>query len=145
MDANRVAQRRQKPARVELNALGLLQASGTRKKGLETIGVLLHGARAAAFREFEHWGRTEGRTESQVQEILETSPCWCAVVILQLGKPHLGDVVQVVRRQCHALLRHSSVLVEIGVAFVEEEHGIGRTVEARKIPLSMFVVEVLIT
>jgi hypothetical protein len=145
MDANCVAQRRQKPARVELNALGLLQASGARKKGLETIGVLLHGARAAALRELEHWSGMEGRTESQVQEILETSPRRCAVVVLQLGKPHLGDVVQVVRRQRHALLRHSSVLVEIGVAFVEEEHWVRRTVEAGKIPLFMFVVEVLIT
>jgi hypothetical protein len=60
MDANCVAQRRQKPARVELNALGLLQAPRARKKGLEAIGVLLHGARAAVLRELEHRGGTEG-------------------------------------------------------------------------------------
>jgi hypothetical protein len=85
-----------------------------------------------------------GGPESQVKEILETSPHRCVVVVLQLGKPQLGDVVQVVQRQRHALLRHSSMLVEIGVAFVEEEHRVGRAVETGEIPLFMFLVEVLI-
>ena len=67
-----------------------------------------------------------------------------AVVVLQLDEPQLRGVVQMIGCHEHALLRHGSVLTEVGVALVEEEHRVGRAVEAGEIPLLVLGVEVLI-
>jgi hypothetical protein len=44
VDAHRVAERRQQPAREELHALEFLQRPGARQQLLEAVLVLLHGA-----------------------------------------------------------------------------------------------------
>jgi hypothetical protein len=87
VDADGVAERRQEPSGEELDPLRLVEPAGARKEGLEPVGILLHGPRAAALRELEHRSGTKGRTKTQIQEILEITPRGRAFIILQLDEP----------------------------------------------------------
>jgi hypothetical protein len=63
MDPDSVAQRRQKPPCEELNALVLLQTTCSWQEGLNSIGILLHRARAPALCQLEQRGRAQWRPE----------------------------------------------------------------------------------
>jgi hypothetical protein len=144
VDADGVAERRQEPSGEELDPLRLVKPAGARQEGLEPIGILLHGPRAAALGELKHRGGAKGRGEPQIQEILEITPRWRAVIVLQLGEPQLCGVIQMIGRHAHVLFRHGSVLAEVGLTLVEEQHRVGRAVEVGKIPLPVFRVELLL-
>lgn len=138
-----MAERWEEAPGVELDALRLLEPACTRKESLEAVGVFLHGARAPALGELEHGRGSERGPEPEVEEILEVAPIRRALVGLQLGEPQLCDVIQMVRRHGYALVHGGAVLAEVGFAFVDEEHRIGRAVVAGKVPLLMLGVEVL--
>ena len=93
MNADSVAQRRQKSSCEELDALKLVQATGARKQGLEAIGVLLHCPCTSALGEFEQRRRAQGWSEPQIEEVLEPAPRRCAFIFLELNKLELGDVL----------------------------------------------------
>jgi len=134
VDANGVAQRRKKPPGVELNALGLLQPSSARQQGLKAIGVFFHVARAAALRELKERSGAQGRPEPQV-EVLESAPGRSALVLLQLDKPQLGHVLEVVRSHPDALLDQGSLLPKVRLTLVGEEQRVGFAVETGEIEL----------
>jgi hypothetical protein len=96
VNADSVAEWWKKAPREELYSLSLVKATRARQEGLKTIGVLLDCARTPAFDKLEHWGRTEGRTKPQVQELLESPPRRCALVFLELVVSQLRDVVHMV-------------------------------------------------
>jgi len=53
VDADGVAEGREKTAGEELDPLRFVQAASTREEGLEPIGVFLHGACPTTFRQLE--------------------------------------------------------------------------------------------
>lgn len=135
VDADGVAERRQKTAGEELDALGLVEPTRARQEGLEAVGVFLHCSRASALGKFEERGRTQGWPETQVHEFLEAPPRRGSLILEQLGVPSLRDVVQVVGRHADALFGHGTVVTEVRLEFVEEEQRIRGAVVAGKIPL----------
>jgi hypothetical protein len=86
----------QKAAGEELDALSFVEAARSRQERLESVGVLLHRARAPALGELKERGRAQGRPETQVQEFLEAPPRRGSVILEQLGVPHLRNVIQMV-------------------------------------------------
>jgi hypothetical protein len=73
-DPHRVAERRQQPAGVELDALLLIQPTCSWEELLESAGVLLDRAGAATLGELEEWRGSEGWPEAQVEQLLESAP-----------------------------------------------------------------------
>jgi hypothetical protein len=138
-----VAQWWQQSAREELDALVLLKAARARKESLKPIAVFLHGSGATALGELEHRGGSEGRPEPQVQQLLEVRPVGCAVILLDLREPQLCHVVEMVGGSAHLVIPRGSVLEEVGVTLVKEEHRIGCAVVAGEIPLLGLGVELV--
>jgi len=128
------AERREETSREQLDPLGFVQVTGAGKKRLETRLVLRDGASTPTIRELEEWGRAQGRSKPQIEEVCEATPRRCALIRLHLHVPELRLVVKVVR--CHPyLLLHDPLLVEIGLATVDEDEGILRAVVLRKVHL----------
>jgi hypothetical protein len=57
---------------------------------------------------------------------------------LELDVPQLGDIFQVVQRHPNAFLRHGTLLPEIRLTLVDEEHGVGLAVVAGEVELLEF-------
>jgi hypothetical protein len=91
-----MTERGQQAACVELHPLVFLEATRAGQEGLEAIGVLLDGPRAATLGELEQWCRAQGWTKPQVEEVPEAAPGRRALIFLQLDEPQLGDVLEVV-------------------------------------------------
>jgi hypothetical protein len=87
----------------------------------------------AALGELEQWRRPECWPEPQVKALLETAPRWSALVLLELEKPVLGDVLQVVGGHPDLLLRHGALLAKIGLAPVDEHERIRLAIVAGKV------------
>lgn len=98
------AKRRLESSDEELNPLVLVQEPRAWEERLETVLVLLHGARAFARRQFAEWVGSEGRTVAEVEQILEAAPGRSTLVLLDLDVPHLCPVLQVVQGHPDLLL-----------------------------------------
>jgi len=109
---NLKAERRQEPAREELDPLGLVEVTGARKKCLPPIQVIGHRPSAAASRQLEQRRRASRGPLPQVEEFLETRPCRGSLVLLDLHIPELGAVLMIVRGHPHTLLVHDPLLSE---------------------------------
>jgi hypothetical protein len=138
VDADGVAHLREEAARVQLDALALLEVTHVGQESLESVGVVLHRPRAAALRQLEQGRRSERRPEPKVEWLFETPPWWRALVLLELNVPELGDILQVVRRNPHALLRHGALLAKVRFTLVDEDHRIRLAVVAGKIQFLEF-------
>jgi hypothetical protein len=106
-----------------------------REESLEAVRVLFHGPRAPALGELKQRRRAEGRPKPQVEEVLEVASAWCSFVLLQLDVPQLGHVLEVVGGHPDLLLRHGSLLMEIGLTTVDEDQRIRLAIVAREIHL----------
>lgn len=80
----------------ELDSLGFVEPPSAEEEALEAVGVFLHRPRASALRQLEEGRRAQRWSESQINEIFETSPRRRAFVLLKLHEPFLGDVFEVV-------------------------------------------------
>lgn len=139
MDAHRMTHGREQTAGEELNPLCLVKPAGPGKEVLETVGVLLDGAGAAALGELEQRGGAEGWTEALVEEVLELALGRSAIILFKLVVPQLCDVVQMERRHPNAFLPYGAMVEEILLTFVDVEHGVDGAIKAGKVPL--FVLE----
>jgi hypothetical protein len=92
-------------------------------------------SRTPALGELKQRRRAEGRPKLQVEEVLETAPAWCALVLLQLDIPQLGHVFEVVGGHPNLLLRHGALLMEIGLTTVDEDERIRLAIETWKVHL----------
>jgi len=118
-----------------VDPLGFVQVTGVGKKRLEARLVLRDGAGTPTIGELEEWGRAQGRSKPQIEEFREAPPRRRALIRLHLHVPELRLVVEVVRCHPYLLLLHDPLLVEIGLATVDEDEGILRAVVLRKVHL----------
>jgi hypothetical protein len=130
-----VAQRRKQTTSVQLDTLDLIKPTRTSKEGLEAVRVVLHGPRASALGELKQRRRAEGWPKSHVEEVLEAAPARCSFILLQLDVPQLGHVLEVVGSHPYPLLRHGSLLMEIGLTTVDEDQRIRLAIVAQEIHL----------
>lgn len=70
-----------------------------------------------------------------MQQLLEAAPRWRAFIFLELDKPELRDVLQIIRGHPHLFLWHCALLVEIRLTLVDEEQRVRLPVVAWEIEL----------
>jgi hypothetical protein len=70
-----------------------------------------------------------------MQQLLAAAPRWHAFIILELDKPELCDVLQIIRGHPHLFLRHCALLVEIRLTLVDEEQRVRLSVVAWEVEL----------
>jgi hypothetical protein len=117
----------------ELHLLDLRQGAGAGKQGLKSVLVLDDGARAAARHQLAERIGAQRRPKARMEQLREAPPLWRSLIALDLHKPQLGTRLQIVR--CHPYLLRDALLVEVGLASVDEREGIGLAIEFGKIQL----------
>lgn len=123
----RLSGERSPPPREQLETLKFVQVAGSRQERLETRLVLRDGLRAPAVGEFEEGSRSQQRPEPQVDEVGEAAPGRRALILLNLHVPELRLVVEVVGSHPHLLL-HDALLMEVGLATIDEDEGVLRAI-----------------
>ena len=76
-----------------------------------------------------------GGTEAEVEHLGEAAPRRCAIIALDLHVLELGATLQIVRRHPYLLLLGDPLLMEEGLASVDEREGIGLAVELGEVHL----------
>jgi hypothetical protein len=130
-----VAEGWEQTAGEKLDSLRFVKPPDAEEEALKMVGVFLHRPGASALRQLEERRRAQRRSESQINEIFESSPRRRAFVLLKLHEPLLGDIFEVVCRHPDTLLGHGTLLAKIGLTLVDEEARVRLAVKTGKFPL----------